>query len=342
MSTQSPTQADPISTLLAMTDLLTPYAIRAAVSLDLPRLVAEGVRTPTALAEHCGADPRALASLAAYLARKGIFLEAEEGLSLTPVGQLVLFEQSRIMLSTGGAADHLHRAWPGLTHAVRTGTSGYEALFGHDFWSTLSGDPALSASFDRYMEHWGERWIPAAVAARDWRADGHIVDVGGGAGQLVGALLRANPTLEGSVVDLPAAAERARKAFADAGLASRAQVFEASFFDELPRHGDLYILAQVLHDWPDEAALAILRRCAAAAGPEGKVLIVERVMGQPPTADQLASDLFMLVLFGAKERTLAEFGDLASGAGLAVAGTHDIGFGLFAIELRPSARSAET
>ena len=337
MTAQNPTHADALTTLLALTDLLTPYAIRAAVSLDLPRLIAAGLRTPEALAERCGADLRALSSLAAYLAHKGVFEETEEGLSLTPVGQLLTFEPSRIMLSAGGAGDHLHRAWPGLAHAVRTRTSGYEAVFGRDLWSTLSDDPALSESFDRYMENWGERWIPAAVAARDWLADGHIVDVGGGAGQLVGALLQANPTLEGSVVDLPAAADRARKAFAGAGLASRAQVFEASFFDRLPAHGDLYILAQVLHDWPDEPALAILQRCAQAAGPNGKVLIVERVMSDPPSAEHLAADLFMLVLFGAKERTLAEFGALASGAGLAITGTQDIGFGLSALELRSAA-----
>ncbi|WP_337186478.1 methyltransferase [Phenylobacterium sp.] len=328
--------ADPFLTLLALTDLVTPYAIRAAVSLDIPAGIAAGARTAEALAERNGLDRRATANLTAFLARKGVFAETADGLALTPVGQLLTTPQARLMLSEGGAAEHLNRAWISLAHAVRTGEAGYPTLFGRDFWDTLANDPPLSESFDRYMDNWGTQWIPAAVAARDWAADGHVVDVGGGAGKLLCALLAGHPALRGSVVDLQAAAGRARATLAAAGLTDRGEALDGSFFDPLPTHGDTYVLAQVLHDWPDAQALAILRRCAQAAGPDGRVLVIERVMAEPASEAHLVSDLFMLVLFGARERTLAEFGELAANARLEAAGVQDIGFGLSIVELRPA------
>lgn len=339
MTAAAPTP-DAFTVLTGMADLVAPHALRAAVTLDLPRLIADGARSLDILAERCGADRRALGSLTAYLVHKGVLATTPEGLALTPVGQLLTTDQARLMLAAGGAAQELGRAWPGLAHAVRTGTSGYRAEIGRDFWETLDRDPDLSAAFDRYMENWGRQWIPNAVAARDWPADGHVVDVGGGAGQLLTALLTAHPGLKGSVVDLPAAARRAREALAAAGLSDSGGVFEGSFFDPLPAHGDLYVLAQVLHDWPDVEASRILRRCAEAAGPDGRVLVIERVMGDPPSLAHVTSDLFMLVLFGARERTRAEFDALAGEASLEIVEIRDLGFGLSTVELRPGADGA--
>src|SRR5262249_45030198 len=154
---------------------------------------------------------------------------------------------------------------------------------------------------------------------------GHVIDVGGGAGRLLCALLQAHRALRGTLVELSGAAMRGRDALAAAGVADRGTGVEGSFFDPLPAGGGIYLLAQVIHDWPDADAVKILRRCAEAARPTGRVLLVERLVEAEPSADHARMDLFMLVLFGSGERSLAEFTALANAAGLEITATGPIG-----------------
>jgi O-methyltransferase len=166
-------------------------------------------------------------------------------------------------------------------------------------------------------------WAPAIVSAYDWGSLGHVVDVGGGNGTLLIALLRAYPTLLGTVVDLPTAAEAARKEFAAAGLADRADSVAGSFFDPLPTAGG-YLLSAIIHNWDDESARAILRRCAEAAGPNGAVFVVEKI-GADGESPRTEMDLRVLAYFGGRERGLGELTALAADAGLRVAAVHAAG-----------------
>jgi len=329
------TSANPEAALLALTDLTTPHAMRVAVTLGLPSLIAEGVGTPAALAERTGAHPRALAGLVRYLVGKGVFAQSEAGpLALTPVGDLLKSRRAQLMLDLDEAGGHMSRAWAGLLPAVRSGEAGYPSVFGRGFWDTLETTPALAASFDAWMAGWAEQWVPDVVNGRDWSATGHVVDVGGGAGRLLGALLRATRTLRGTLVEQAGAASRARVALAD--VAERATVVEGSFFDALPRGGDVYLLAQVVHDWPDAHASLIMQRCAEAARPSGRVILVERLVDEArPNPDHARMDLLMLVMFGGAERTRAEFTALAAQSGLTLVDTKPIGHGLSFIECVP-------
>lgn len=330
------TPADPDAALLALADIVTPFAIRVAVTLGLPRLITEGITAPATLATRTGAHPRALAGLVRYLVAKGIFVEAAPGsLALSPVGEKLLTPGARLMLSLDEAGGHMSLAWAGLLAAVRSGSAGYPAVFGRGFWETLDAEPALAASFDAYMAGWAAQWVPDVVHGRDWSSVRHVVDVGGGAGRLLTALLQAWPALRGTLVELPGSAARARAALNAADVADRATVVEGSFFDPLPCGGDVYLLAQVVHDWPDADAIRILRRCAEAARPGGRVLLVERLVDETPGADAARMDLFMLVLFGGAERSRAGFAALADAADLALADIRPAGHGLHFLECTP-------
>jgi hypothetical protein len=161
-----------------------------------------------------------------------------------------------------------------------------------------------------------------------------VVDVGGGTGALLAAVLRARPGVRGTLVDLPATVARSGEVFRVAGVADRVTTVGQSFFDPLPAGADLYLLKSVLSDWPDREATAILARCAEAARPSGRVVLLNGVSsdedGEP------SPDLLMLVLVGGKTRSLAEFRELAGAAGLEVIAAERQPSGRFVVECRPT------
>ena len=151
-----------------------------------------------------------------------------------------------------------------------------------------------------------------------------MIDVGGGNGTLLAALLNAHPNLRGAVFDLPPTAEAARAKVAAAGLADRCDVISGSFFEPLPPGAGGYILSAILHDWSDKAARAILRRCAEAAGSTGKVFVIEKT-GPDGESPSTAMDLRMLTYFGGRERGVAELSTLAADSGLELIAAHPAG-----------------
>jgi 2,7-dihydroxy-5-methyl-1-naphthoate 7-O-methyltransferase len=316
-------------------DLMTPYAVRVAVTLGLPDLISGGATTPAALAAAARADAGALERLLRYLACRGLFRAGPDGYGLTPLSRLLTAGHPLGMhgwLRLDGAAGRMDAAVPGLLDAVRTGAAAYPARHGHGLWDDLASDPALAADFDALMTAHSAWLAPAVAAAGDWRPGEHVVDVGGGTGTLLAAILRTDASLRGTIVDLPATIAAAAPLLAAQALDGRCELVAGSFFDPLPAGAGTYVLANILHDWPDDDALAILRRAAAAAGPRGRVLVVERPLDGPAGEREMTGmDLRMLVVFGSRERTAAQLESLARGAGLRVRATRptDTGYTLF-------------
>jgi hypothetical protein len=135
-------------------------------------------------------------------------------------------------------------------------------------------------------------------------------------------------------VDLPSTVARSRAIFEAAGVTDRVTESARSFFEPLPPGGDLYLLKSILSDWPDREAIAILRRCADAARPGGRVLVMSGVF--PDGAASPPPEVLMMVLVGGKNRTLAEFRTLAQASGLEVAATPTQPSGRFVVECRPT------
>jgi hypothetical protein len=148
-------------------------------------------------------------------------------------------------------------------------------------------------------------------------------------------VLRAHPGVRGTLVDQPATVARAERTFHEAGVADRASLVAQSFFDPLPPGADLYLLKSVLSDWPDPEAIAILTRCADAARPAGRVVLVNDV--SPDHDRGPAPELLMLVLVGGRARSLAEFRPLARRAGLDVVAAGTLRSGKFTVECVPRA-----
>jgi hypothetical protein len=151
-----------------------------------------------------------------------------------------------------------------------------------------------------------------------------VVDVGGGTGALLRALLTEHSHLRGTVVEMADATGRARSLLSEAGLSNRSDVFEGSFFDPLPKAADTYLLSWILHDWADREAIQILERCREAIKQDGRILIIEKPLDRNPDT---ALDLRMLVFFGGKERYRFEYEKLINAAGLSLFETIDLNNG---------------
>ncbi|MHB8573923.1 MAG: methyltransferase [Dehalococcoidia bacterium] len=316
------------SGLWAIADLATPMAVRVAATLRIADQITRGLRTAPELAGAVGADADALDRVLRHLVTAGVLGRDESGrYTLTARGEALRADHPaglRALLDIESAIGRGDLSFVQLLHSVCTGQPAFPVQFGRPFWDDLAADPDRSASFDAQMGADVAADAPAIISAYDWGALGHVVDVGGGNGALLIALLRGHPALRGTVLDLPDTAEAARKALAAAGLADRSEVVSGSFFDPLPPGAGGYLLSAILHDWDDAAARTILRRCAAAAGRDGAVFVVEKIGADGKTLRTLM-DLRVLAYFGGRERTVAELTALAADSGLRLAAVHPAG-----------------
>lgn len=325
--------------LFALSDLVTPMALRVAATLNLADHVAAGATTFPGLARRSGSDPAVLARVVRHLASAGVFtLEADGSVGLGRLGRGLLSDDAagaRDWLDINGAVGRADLALFGLLDTVVTGRAAYPAVYGRSFWDDLGGDPALAKSFNLLMRSQLGIDITELATSYDWAAAASVADVGGGDGTLLSAILRAYPHLRGTLVELPATAAAAQASLAAGGLAGRCEVAPGSFFDELPAGRDVYLLSEVLHDWPDQEAAAILRRCRDAAAPNGTVLVFEGLIGPDAEVTHTGMDIRMLAYMSGRERTLAELTEVAGTAGLAVTGVRPGGQRTL-IELKPA------
>ena len=189
--------------------------------------------------------------------------------------------------------------------------SAFEHAHGTDFWDYLAANPAANNFFNEGMTARAESIVDEIVAAYDFSPFARIVDVGGGAGVLLSRILEVHPAPTGILYDIAAVTQKASAYLARRGLSGRAEVIAGDFFVAVPR-GDLLVLMAILHDWDNERAALILRRCREALQPTGRILIIEDILpgkvdGSMPLIE---ADLTMLVCHNGQERTLAEYEEL--------------------------------
>jgi hypothetical protein len=317
--------------LWAAADLVTPMAIRVAATLRLADHIAAGRQSAEALAAAVDADPAALGRVLAHLVTAGVLSRTDTGgYALTALGQQLQDDPHglRRWLDLDGAIGRADLCFVELLHTVRTGEPAFPRRFGRSFWDDLSADPERAASFDALMGARLGADAPAVAGAYSWGGLGHVVDVGGGDGSLLIAILRAHRGLRGTVLDLPSPVARASRAISAAGLGERASAVVGSFFDALPAGAGGYLLSGVVRDWDDEAAARILQRCGDAAAGTGRVFVVEEA------EVSTEGDLRMLCYVRGRERTVEELGALAGSVGLQLGSVTPAGSRSI-IELRP-------
>jgi O-methyltransferase domain len=280
----------------------------------IPDLLADGARTTKELAEHSDTAPDVLRRLLRALVPSGLFIEAaDDKWGLTPMGEWLRPDRQGSLhpLAIYTSEPWMRRAWEQLEHGVRTGAVPFDVANGAPFFEYLDRHPDARGVFDSVMATYQTQRLTALADAYDWGKFGHIVDVGGGHGVLLFSLVRACPTLGGTVFDLPHIAAVAERHAAWEGLADRVKAVAGNFLTDIPPTGDALLLSRILHDWPDEACVRILRGCRAAMTSAGELLILERVIevGSGQRTEKEA-DVHMHVVLGGKERTRTEFARL--------------------------------
>ncbi|MFC3576016.1 methyltransferase [Streptomyces yaanensis] len=304
--------------LLDKSDLITPMAIRVAATLRLSDHLQAGASTVEALARAADVAPTALRRLMGHLEMAGLYRVLSDGTcEATELGAQLrsdIPDSGRDWLTLEGPTGRGELAFFRLLDALRSGQPVYSELYGRDFWTDVEGDPALAASFAQRMRASMEWVTPALLEQGNWEGVRHVVDVGGGNGALLRAVVGAAPGARGTLLDLEKTVETAAAEFKAAGVQERCRAVAGSFFDPLPAGGDVYLLANVLLNWPDDRATAILRRCAEAVAPNGRVMVVEGLLDVQTNQTDL--DLRMLVYLGGQMRTTDGLRALGKAAGL--------------------------
>src|SRR5712692_1047728 len=262
--------------LRALSDLCTPWCVHVVATLRIADLIAAGTTDIKSLAQEAGCDVDSLQRVLRHLVGKGVFQEPTPGRFALNEAALGLLDSSlRLGLDLNGIGGRMASAWGTLLTAVRTGVPAYHELFGLPFWEDLDAHTDIAASFDTLMGPPGHGTPdPEVLVTGGWESVRTVVDIGGGTGALLAEILRARPEIHGTLVDLPRTVARSSEIFGAAGVADRVTTSSQSFFDPLPTGADLYVLAKVIIDWPDREATAILRRCAEAARPAGRIVVL--------------------------------------------------------------------
>jgi len=293
-------------------------AIYVAAEIGVADLLAGGPQTVRELSAKTNTHNEALYRLLRALSSVGIFAETDHHrFSLTPLAENLLSDipgshrQFAIMMGA-----ECYQAWGHLLHSVRTEEQAFHKRFGMPIFQYLTENPERGQLFDAAMTgvHGGE--TDPMIDAYDFSQFQTVVDIGGGNGLVLSAILNRHSALKGVLFDLPGVVERTRPDIVNTELGDRCQIVGGDFFTSVSTGGDAYIMRHILHDWDDYQAVAILSNCRKAMNPGGKVLVVETVI--PPGNDPNFGkwlDLMMLAI-GGRERTEEQYNRLFSEAGL--------------------------
>jgi len=304
-------------------------AVHVAATLRISDLLAEGPKSVTELAELTSSDPVALARLLRALSALGLYEATDDRYANTSLGDALRTDAPQ---SIAGWARYVGQgsqwqAYGALEHSVRTGETAFTSVHGESLWSYRAKHPAERELFDAAMLSVSTTQAEAIVSAYDFGRFPTVVDVGGGRGLLLSAVLSRYSGVEGVLFDQPSVV-------AEAVVGCR--VVGGNFFEEAPE-GSLHLLKSVLHDWADPEAIAILRTVRRAMPTDGRLLILEHLLDQAPDPVRTAfTDLNMLVMTGGQERTTDEYRALLAAAGLELHQTIPTSSDVFVIEAIPA------
>jgi SAM-dependent methyltransferase len=309
-----------------------------AVKLGLADRLAEGPLTLAELAQGSGTDPDALKRILRLLMSAGFFTVNErDECALTPRAGFLRTDHPESIASEVQlfAGEETYLAWSELLHCVRTGRTGFKQFFGKPLFEYLSEHPD---SAERFHRGWHEISIRAGLEiseAIDFMANRHIIDVGGGYGIVTAHLLRKYGHLRGTIYDLEFSLAGAARTMQEYGVDERCAIEPGDGMIKVPDGGDVHLLKSVLHILNDNDSVLILSNCANALDPDGRVLVLERVIREDGAyVWGNVVDVAMLVMTGGRERTLQDYARLYQRAGLRFIGSTLLPCGFSVIEGR--------
>lgn len=294
--------------------------VHVAASLELADRVADGPRPATTLASECGADASMLLRLCRALASFGIFgVDDDDQVSQTTRSAWLRQTSTPTMYHAARywARPHQVKAWADLEHTVRSGECAFDHVYSMSAFEYFNANPAEATFFNLFMQHSPDDRHAAVAAAYDF-SDGLIVDVGGGNGALLAAILRSNSKASGLLFDRESVVANARQSLGELALSSRCRVEAGDFFRAVPPGGDIYTLSQILHDWNDKQCATILANCRAAMEAGQRLLVIERVLESEPermNPINYLADIVMMANNYGRERTCREYERLLGESG---------------------------
>ena len=315
----APMLPPPMQLFLMSEGVVVSTALSLAAELGIADLLADGARSGEELAKATSTHPRSLHRVLRLLSSVGVFTEVQPGrFALTSLGECLrtgVPGSMRSWLRMVGLKVWFHTYGDAL-YSLRTGEPAFARTNGAELFDYLATHPEESEIFNSAMSDFGQGVAAAVLQGYDFSEVDRVVDVGGGNGSFISAILQANPRMTGILFDLPHVAEGARKSIAEAGLANRCECTGGDFFKSIPETGDAYVLRWIIHDWSHDRALTILRNCREAMKKTARLLLVETIIpvGDEPHPGKLV-DFVMLTALGGQERTAAEYERLLDAAG---------------------------
>ena len=311
---------------LKLLDLIQSHRVTAviyvAARLGLAELLCNGPKSLDELAEATGADRAALGRLLTALSTVGICARAgSDRYALTEIGAALNGDAEQ---SFKGWAilegEMLSKSWNGMLESIMTGKTAAQLQGVANSFDLMARNPAIVGIFNAAMADLTRLVTPEILGAYDFGRIGRLMDVGGGSGELIGAVASKYPDIRCIVFDLPRCAETANHHLQRAAVSDRASFVAGDFFEAIPMLADAIILKSVIHDWNDEWSAVILQNCRRALPGNGTLLLVERMMPDSPgTSDQdrahAMSDLNMLRGPGGLERTEQQYRQLLKESG---------------------------
>jgi hypothetical protein len=306
--------------------------IHVAARLGIAELLRERPRPLGELAKATGADQQALGRLLTALSTIGICKRiGEDSYALMEMGAGLDGEAEQSFKSwVIFEAEMLSKSWSGMLESVMTGKTAAELQGFASSFELMGRTPENVDKFNAAMTELTRLVTPDILRSYDFSGIAHLMDVGGGSGELLGAIAQQNPKLRGTVFDLPRCAEAAGKHLRQIGINDRVEFVAGDFFESIPAGADAIILKSIIHDWNDARSISILRNCREALPSKGKLLLVERLMPEKPAATDedkahALSDLNMLRGPGGCERTKGQYLELIGQSGFALTAVHPAG-----------------
>ena len=317
-SAQSQTPPAHVGILQIINGTYVAGAIACLAQLGIPDLVEAGPKAAEELAPQVNANPQALYRLMRATASVGVLAEGADGkFSETPMSAVLRRNGSpslRALAIMGGREWH-GRGWAHLEHCVRTGKQALDRIYGTPIFEFFEKHAEEAQIFNDAMTALSTIDSPAVAESYSFDQIHSIVDVGGGHGLLLATILARHPQMKGTLYDVPRVVEGAKDGPLKP-LMERCTVASGDMFSSVPAGADAYIMKHIIHDWPDDLCLKILKACRKSVNAGGKLLVVDWVI-QPGNNFSPGKflDLQMLIFPGGCERSEKQFRDLFAAAG---------------------------
>ncbi|MFJ5281400.1 methyltransferase [Streptomyces parvulus] len=310
----------PFSLLEMVQGAMLSQALYAAAELRVAEALREGPLSQEQLAERVGAHPETLGRLMRLLASQGVFAERGQGVfALSPMGAALLEDAPMSMRGIAVLMGHpVHwEDWSHFVEAVRTGEPSLPKLRGMSAFEFMEAKPEYGEVFMKGMGAMSATETEPVLAAYDFSRFKTVVDFCAGRGELLAGILRTSPGVRGILADPRVEESGAAAYLTEQGVGDRCEVVRADLFGPVPAGGDAYVLKHIVHDWPEERALEILRNVRAAMPPQGRLLLMEMVVPDKANAAHASKlvDLWLMLLVGGRERTAGQYGQLLAKAG---------------------------